>query len=180
MLPLVGSVGGDPAIQGGHGDAQVLGDLAGREAVGQKPAGRVNFAIGHLAFAAAHFSPLFGSRQASVCPLQGEFAFHLGQAGHHVEEEAAATGAGVDGICQAFELDVLPLELGHQVDQVLDAAAQAIEFPNDQGVAGAENFQSSSQARPVATAAAELVLVDLFATRLFEGLSLEVQVLILC
>ena len=169
-----------PAIESGHGDPQVLGYFTGSQAIGKEAAGRVNFTIGHLAFAAAHFSPLFGSRQASVCPLQGEFAFHLGQAGHHVEEESAAGGAGVDGIGHAFELDILFLKLGHQVDQVLDATAKAVEFPDHQRVAGAKDFQSSSQARPVATAAAELVLVDPFAARLFEGLPLEVEVLILC
>ena len=173
-------MGGHPAIQGGHGNAEVLCYVAGWEAVGQQTTGRVDFAVGHLTFAAANFTLLFGRGEAGVGALESEFAFHLGQAGHHVEEESAAGGAGVNVVGQAFELDALFLELGHQVDQVLDAAAEAVEFPNDQGVAGAENFQSSSQARPVAAAAAELVLVDLFATRLFEGLSLEVQVLILC
>jgi len=55
-----------------------------------------------------------------------------------VEEEAARGGAGVDGICEALELNALLVKFADQVYEVLDAAAQPIQFPDDQRVAFTE------------------------------------------
>ena len=171
--------GRHPAVEGWDGNSEIFCDLARGCAGGQQLVGRRNLTVGHLAFAATDAAQLAGGGQAGLGALQGELAFHLGQAGPHVEEKATGGGAGVDVVGQTFKLDVLFLQLGHQVDQVLNAAAEAIEFPDDQGVAGAEGFQSPGQAGAVAAAAAQLVFEDLLAAGLFEGLFLQVEVLVL-
>ena len=72
---LAGGVCRHPAVEGGHRDAQVLGYFAGSQAVGQQAAGRVDFAVGHLAFAAADFAPLAGRGQAGVSAFERSSRF---------------------------------------------------------------------------------------------------------
>jgi hypothetical protein len=45
--------------------------------------------------------------------------------------------SGVDAIVQAAETDLAPLEVFHFLDQVFVRATQAVQAPDDQGVAGA-------------------------------------------
>ncbi len=52
-----------------------------------------------------------------------------------MEEEASRWRGGVDGIGKALELHTLLVKLAHQVYQVLDAAAEPIQFPDDKRVA---------------------------------------------
>jgi hypothetical protein len=60
---------------------------------------------------------------------------HLGETGHYVKEEAARGCTGVDRVGEALELHALRVKLADQVHKILDAAAEPIEFPDDQGVA---------------------------------------------
>ena len=67
----------------------------------------------------------------------------------------------IDGIGQALKLDALLVQFADQIDQLLDAATQAIQFPNHQGIAIAKNFLRLTQARTVGPRTAYLVLKDL-------------------
>ena len=55
-----------------------------------------------------------------------------------MEDELAAGGGGVDRLLEAAEPDPTVGEAGDGVDQVAQGAAEAVEFPDDQGVAGAQ------------------------------------------
>ena len=70
----------------------------------------------------------------STCPFDGEFPLHLGETSHDVKEEAVREGTGVDHVGETLELHALLVKLADQVHQILDAAAEPIEFPDDQGV----------------------------------------------
>jgi hypothetical protein len=55
-----------------------------------------------------------------------------------MEDELAAGGGGVDRLLEAAEPDPTLSQAGNGVDQVPKGAAKAVEFPDDQGVAGAQ------------------------------------------
>jgi hypothetical protein len=61
-------------------------------------------------------------------------SLHFGEAGHDVKEEPSRRRAGVDGVGETLELDALLVQLADQIDQLLDATAQAIQLPDDQRV----------------------------------------------
>lgn len=69
---------------------------------------------------------------------------------------------------EAFELDALFVQFADQIDQILDAAAQAIQFPDDKGITLTQHFQRFGQA-----------LEHLLAPGLDQGSPLQLKVLIL-
>ena len=122
---------------------------------------------------------MLGNRQSGTGALDGQLTFHLGKAGHDVEEEAPGRRAGVDGVGEAPELDALLVQLADQIDKLLDRAAQPVELPDDQGVALTQHFERFAQARTVCPCAAHLILEDLLASGLGQGFTLQLKVLIL-
>jgi hypothetical protein len=88
----------------------------------------------------------FGGRQTSPCALDDQLRLHLRQAGHHTKEKAARWRLGVDAIGQALEVDTLALHLIDQIDQPFNAATEAIQFPDDQGVRFTQMGQGLFQA----------------------------------
>lgn len=87
--------------------------------------------------------------------LHDQFPLHLSQTGHDVKEEAAGGRASVDGIGQTLELHFLLLKLPDEIDQVLDAAAEPIQLPNDKGVSCAKTL--TGWARPGRSARLPLI-----------------------
>ena len=53
-----------------------------------------------------------------------------------MEDELAAGTAGVEAFGEAAEGDAFLVELGDGVDEVFEAAAEAVEAPHDQGGLG--------------------------------------------
>src|SRR5207248_7586126 len=72
--------------------------------------------------------------EAGPGPLADEVPLELGQGREHVEDQLPAAGRRVDALLQAPEADLPLLELPHGVDQVPNAASQAVELPTDQGI----------------------------------------------
>jgi hypothetical protein len=54
---------------------------------------RFDLAVRHAALAAPDSTKLTRGGQTSPCPFYDQFALHLGEAGHDVEEEAAGRHA---------------------------------------------------------------------------------------
>jgi RibD C-terminal domain len=77
-----------------------------------------------------------GSSEPGVGPFADEVAFELGQGGEHMEDELAARGGGVDRLLEAAEPDAAISQPIDDVDQVPQRPAEAVQFPDDQGVAG--------------------------------------------
>jgi hypothetical protein len=63
-------------------------------------------------------------------------------------------GGGVDRFLEAAEPDAAVGESGDGVDQVAERAAEAVQFPDDQGVAGAELVQELGKGGTVGAGAA--------------------------
>jgi hypothetical protein len=71
-----------------------------------------------------------------------------------MEDELAAGGGGVDRLLEAAEPDPTLGEFGDGVDQVAEGAAEAVQFPDDEGVAGAELVQDLGEGGAVGAGAA--------------------------
>ena len=76
-----------------------------------------------------------GGGEPGAGAFADEVAFELGQGGEDVEDELAARRGGVDCLLQAAEPDAAVGQAGDGVDQVAQGAAEAVELPDDQGVA---------------------------------------------
>jgi hypothetical protein len=90
-----------------------------------------------------------GGSQTGVGAFADEVAFELGQGGEHVEDELATGGGGVDRLLQASEPDPAVGQASDGVDQVPQRPAKAVEFPDDQGVAGAQLVEELLEDRAV-------------------------------
>jgi hypothetical protein len=90
-----------------------------------------------------------------------------------VEHELAAWGSDVDHLLQAAELDTAVGQPGDGVDQVPEGAAEAVEFPDDQGVTGAELVQELLEGGAVGSGAAGGLGEHPVAAGTLEGVDLE-------
>ena len=76
-----------------------------------------------------------------------------------MEHELAGRGRGVDGLRERAQPDAAGPELGHDLDQVGQGAAEPVEAPDHQPVAARQVLEADLQARPVVSATGGLVLV---------------------
>jgi hypothetical protein len=120
-----------------------------------------------------------GRLQARLRSLADQVPLELRQGTEDVEDELAAAGGRVDRFPQAAEADLAPLEGGDRPDQVLERASQAIELPDDQGIARAEEGEGLRQAGAIILGPAGHVGEGPLAAGLGEGVALQVEVLIL-
>ena len=58
----------------------------------------------------------------------------MSQARHHVKEESSRRCAGIDGVGEALELDALAMQVADQIDEILHAAGQTVQFPDHERV----------------------------------------------
>jgi hypothetical protein len=95
-----------------------------------------------------------------------------------MKEEALGGRARVDGIGDAHEVHIVPLEATHEIDELLDASAEAIKLPDDEGVAVPELVERLEEPRAVSDPSAGRVLVDPFAPSPSQRLVLDVETLV--
>jgi hypothetical protein len=98
--------------------------------------------------------------------------------GEDVENELAAGGGGVDRLLKATEPDPAVGEAGDGVDQVPERAPEAVEFPDDQGVAGPELVQELGEGGAVGAGAAGGLGEHPIAAGPLKGVDLEVWLLV--
>jgi hypothetical protein len=67
--------------------------------------------------------------QASAHPLLDHRPLELGERAHHLEHGLASRRRGVEALLVQKEVDAECVQLGQERDQVLQAAAQAIDGP---------------------------------------------------
>ena len=96
-----------------------------------------------------------------------------------MEEELAGRRSGVAGVGQTLELYSLLLKLADQIDQMLDAAAQPVEFPDHKRIAATKTFSRLYQPWAFSSCSANPVLKDLLAASFSKSLQLKFQVLVL-
>jgi hypothetical protein len=90
-----------------------------------------------------------------------------------VEDQLAAGGGGVDRLLQAAEPDAAVGQAGHGVDQMPQGPAEAVQFPDDQGVAGPQLVQDLLEDGPVGAGAAGRLGDHPIAASTLQGVDLE-------
>ena len=85
-----------------------------------------------------------GDLPAGLGALPDELALELGQGGEDVQLQLAGRGGGVDRLAQGVEREPSLFELGDDVDQMAQAATQAVKPPDHEGVASAQVIQAAS------------------------------------
>jgi hypothetical protein len=69
-----------------------------------------------LPFPATFAAELPCNFEAGAGSFDGEFAFHLGQAGHHVKEEASRRRTCIDRVGEALELNALFVKFPDEIN----------------------------------------------------------------
>ena len=95
-----------------------------------------------------------------------------------MEDELAAGGGGVDRLLERPEPDAALGQAGDGVDQMAQGAAEAVEFPDDQGVAGPELVEDLGEDGPVGAGAAGRLGEHPVAAGGLEGVDLELWLLV--
>jgi hypothetical protein len=95
-----------------------------------------------------------------------------------VEDELAAGGGGVDRLLEAAEPNAMFSESGDGLDQMPQRAAEAVQFPDDEGVARAELVQDLVEDRAVGAGATGGLGEHPVAAGVLEGVDLELEVLV--
>jgi hypothetical protein len=94
------------------------------------------------------------------------------------EDEFAAGGSGLGGLLEAAEADAAVGQAGDGVDQMPQGAAEALQSPDDQGVAGAELVKKLAVGGAVAAGAAGSLGERPVAADALEGVDLELGLLV--
>jgi hypothetical protein len=119
-----------------------------------------------------------GRSQASAGAFADQVAFELGQGGEDVEDKLAAGGGGVNRLLETSEPDAAVSESGDGVNQMAQGPAQSVEFPDDQGVAGAQLVQDLLEGGAVGAGAAGGLGEHPVAASVLQGVDLELGVLV--
>src|SRR3954447_1653758 len=155
---------GQVAVEGRLGDAHEPADLGDAVLLGAVELHRELALLGREQLRPpAEPAPRPGRAEPGLGALADEVALELGERPEHVEDQPAAARGGVERLLQAPEAGLALLEPLGERDQVLERAAEPVEAPDDQGVAGPRPLQRQREARPFGPGAADPVLVDLLA-----------------
>jgi hypothetical protein len=119
-----------------------------------------------------------GGGQPSGGAFADAVAFELGQCGEDVEDKLAARGGGVDRLLEAAEPDAALSQDGDGVDQMPQGAAEAVQFPDDQGVAGPQLVEELLEGGAVGAGAAGGLGEHPVAAGALEGVDLELWLLV--
>ncbi|MEP7332668.1 MAG: hypothetical protein ABI692_11300 [Terracoccus sp.] len=131
-----GCGGGEVAIDGGAGDAEQCGDLGDGLVAGVvELLGEGGLLCREPGSAAADAAAGPGGGQAVAGIGDDELTLELGEDREHPEHGAAFGGAGVDALLQDVQADPAVAELGAEGDEVEQAAPEAVQAGDDQGVA---------------------------------------------
>lgn len=95
--------------------------------------------------------------------FNNQIAFELRHGAEHVQHELAGRAARVEPILDGAEVNASGLEIGQQLAEMRDAAADAIHFPASQRVAFLTGGEDLGQHRPVVAAARCLLDEDIIA-----------------
>jgi hypothetical protein len=123
--------------------------------------------------------PRPGRLQARLSALADEGGLVLRHKGKHPEHQLALRGGGVDDpVGQRLDPDPARVQSSDDVDQVAQVAAEPVDLPDDQGVAGAQVGQACVPLRPVGPGAGRGVGVDLQAALSVQSVELQPGVLV--
>ena len=117
--------------------------------------------------------------KARARALADEFTLEFGQCRHEMEDEPSSGGTCVETLGERANADAACGQILDEADQMHQRAAEAIEPPDDQGIAGLKYSQSGIEAgtRMLGTGNPP-ILKDRCAARTTERIVLQVEVLL--
>jgi hypothetical protein len=113
-----------------------------------------------LRFGAELDAGRFGAGDALGGALLDEVALELADGGKHVKQQASGRAAGIDGLVQDNEVDLLSGDLGRDLRQVEDGAGEAVEPRDDELVAFADECEGLGQRLALVAGGAALLLLE--------------------
>ncbi len=129
---------------------------------------------------AAHFHPTGDRRRAS---RRGAFLnqrpFQFRQDSHHLPHRPARGRGGVEGFRQRPEGHAPRFQIVQETDEVTQAAAQSVEFPDCERVALSERLEALGQFWPPDMRPGSLISKDKIAPHLLQGGKLQIGVLVI-
>lgn len=179
----------DNPIDGGSADAVASGEVgAVVRGVGELGLESGGLLRRQLRLGAELDAGCLGAGDAFGGALLDEVALEFADSGQHVEQQAAGRAAGIDGLVEDDEVDLLGGDLRRDLGEVEDGAGEAIEPRDDQLVALADEREGLGQRLALVapslggmaaqgTAAAFLLLEDPVAALAVQLVELDVQAL---
>src|SRR6266545_1160985 len=101
----------------------------------------LGLACGEFGFLAAGAAAGAGGGEAVEGAFGHECVFELGDGAEDLEEHPAQRGRGVDALVEHHQVDAPLVQLGGQLDEVLEGPAEPVEFGDDELVAAAAGDQ---------------------------------------
>jgi hypothetical protein len=152
--------------------------MAAELGVPMEPAAISSETVAGVAARYAEGLPLVNGAVEVVRELAGQWPLGLASSANRPIIELAAGSGGVDRLLETAEPDAALSQPGDGVDQMPQGPAEPVEFPDDQGVAGAELVQELREDRPVAAGAAGGLGEHPIATGTLQGVDLELGMLV--
>ena len=123
-------------------------------------------------------TPSPGRSEPSLGPFPDQITLELGKGGKDVEDELTLGSGCVDRVGQTLQSNLLFVKPVNDFEKVSQRAAQPVEFPDQDDIAGPNLFQHLAELRPIRPGAAGLFDKEAIETRLLQGIKWEVRVLI--
>jgi hypothetical protein len=106
-----------------------------------------NLLRGHFRLTSEFHAPALRGLHSGAGPFADEAALQLGQYADHLPHGPACRRLGVDLLGEGTEFDAALLEVVEHGDQVAQAAAQAVKFPDNERVAVLQCLEATEQGR---------------------------------
>src|SRR3546814_6583572 len=136
-------------VQGGFSDLETGGCLAHGEPRRDVCSRLAQLVGGDDGTTAALAAALTSSAQASLGAFADQITLELREGAEDVEHQHSPRRGGVDVLGERTEPDAAGCQFADLVDEVAHRAAEPIEFPHDQRVAGAQISQCFGKPVPV-------------------------------
>ncbi len=131
-------------------------------------------------WASAQASSGSGGGQTGESAFPDQIAFELGEGGEEMKDQFPRRGGSIYGFMEAFERDAFGFEESDPFEKIRQGSAQAVETPNDQGIAFSERLFHLGQARSFFEQATDLVAEELLTACGLELIDLRLEVLFQC
>ncbi len=124
-------------------DPEEAGDIGSAATGGEHPENLGLLVCQELRTPSALSAALAGRPQTGAGSLPDHGALELGEGPKHLHHHASGRTGGVDRLCQGAEGGARRVDLLQDMQQILERAGQAVEFPDDESIAVAQMVEEA-------------------------------------